>query len=234
MAVEGILRRTLKAIRHFRRKTRPARAPWTETGAGEIDLLETLERAAVVSDFKPEDIVVQTREEQPLNLVMMIDTSLSMTGRKLALSAVGAAVLALRLRAEAYSLIAFGSTARALKPLGREMTPQETILAILDAPMLGYTNIEAGLRRGAEQLRRGRAPVKVGILLTDGKHTEGGDPEPAARLFRRLEVLMTLDHNMDRDCCYRLARAGRGRVTEVRRYAHLPERLLGLLRNLRQ
>jgi len=208
MAVDGILRRTLLLLRHFRRKTHTVRRPWTESQSGDIALIETLERAVMPGDLKPEDVLVETREEKPLDLVMMVDTSLSMTGRKMALCAVAAAVLALRLRAEAYSLIAFGSTARVLKPLGAKLTPQHAVLRILDAPMLGYTNIEAALVRGAQELRKGRAPLKAGILLTDGKYTEGEDPEPAAAAFRRLEVLMTVDYNMDRECCERLARAG--------------------------
>jgi Mg-chelatase subunit ChlD len=234
MAVEGILRRTLRVIGHFRRKTHTARVSWTEAGAGEVALLETLDRAPIVDQIRPDDILVETRIEKPLDVAMMIDTSLSMNGRKIALCAVGAAVLALRLRADAYALVAFGSSARVLKAMGAKATLRETIVAILDAPVLGYTNIEAALATGLRQLRRGRAALKVGILLTDGKHTAGRDPEPTARLYRRLEVLMTEDYNMDRDACRRLAAAGHGHVTEVRRYRHLPDRLLELLRSLQR
>ncbi len=65
-----------------------------------------------------------------------------------------------------------------------------------------------------------------------------------AKRYRRLEVMMTVDayvnfaknerHRKDLDCCERMARAGRGHVTEVRSYRHLPERLLGLIRSLQQ
>ena len=232
IAVQGILRRTLKLIRHFRRKTRLARGVWTDGDSGEIALIETIERAAGTPQLKPEDIIVERREEKPLDLVMLIDTSLSMTGRKLALCAVGAAVLSFRLRAEAFSLIAFGSVAQVLKPLGLKLTAEQVIERILEAPILGYTNICAGLSRGASELRKGRSPLKVGVLLTDGNYTEGADPEPVARRYRRLEVLMTVDshmnfrtnveHRMNLECCERMARAGRGHVTEVRRYRHLP------------
>jgi len=234
MAIKGILRRTLKLLRRFRRKTHVIRRPWTEGDSSEIALIETLEHAANPGDLKPEDILIETREEKPLDLALMIDTSLSMTGRKLALCAIAAGVLSLRLRADAYSLIAFGVTAKVLKPLGSKLAPQDAVLKILDAPLLGCTNIDAVLVRGAQELRKGRAPLKVGVLLTDGKYTEGKDPEPAAGRFRRLEVLMIADRNMDQDCCERMARAGRGHVTEVRRYRHLPERLLTLLRALQR
>lgn len=234
MAVEGILRRTLRLIRHFRRKTHLVRVPWIEEQAGEIALLETIDDAPNPLDIRPEDVVVHARREKPLDLVMIMDTSLSMTGRKLALCAVGAAVLALRIRAEAYAIVAFGSTARVIKALGKRMTVKDTIVRILDAPVLGYTNIDVGLRRARAELRGGRAPLKAGILLTDGQYTEGDDPVPAARQFRRLEVLMTEDHNMDRACCEDLARAGHGHVTPVKRYGHLPDRILGLLRTLQR
>ncbi|MEI6779604.1 MAG: vWA domain-containing protein [Verrucomicrobiota bacterium] len=244
IAVQGILRRTLKLIRHFRRKTRLTREPWRDGSPGEIALVETLEQIGGSSEIRPEDVVVELRAEKPLDLVMLIDTSVSMTGRNLALCAVGAAVLSFRLRAEAFSLIAFGSMARVLKPMGVKLTAEQTIERILDAPILGYTNIWAGLACGAQQLRKGRSPLKVGVLLTDGHYNEGDDPEIIAKRYRRLEVMMTVDayvnfassarHRRDLDCCERMARAGRGHVTEVRRYGHLPERLLGLIRSLQR
>lgn len=244
IAVQGILRRTLKLIRHFRRKTRLTRDMWRDGSPGEIALVETLERIGGASKIRPEDVVLELRAEKPLDLVMLIDTSISMEGRNLALCAVGAAVLSFRLRAEAFSLIAFGSTAKVLKPIGLKLTAEQTIERILDAPILGYTNIWAGLARGAQELRKGRSPLKVGVLLTDGHYTEGDDPEAIARRYRRLEVMITVDayvnfasserHRRDFDCCERMARAGRGHVTEVRRYGHLPERLLGLIRSLQQ
>ena len=234
MAVEGILRRTLKLLRRFRRKTRLGRVPWIDAPSGEIALDETLDRAMYPHDLQPSDIIVETRIEKPLDLVMLIDTSLSMTGRKLAMAAVGAAVLSFRLRAESFAVVAFGSTTKTLKSMRQHCTPQQTIEKILDAPLLGYTNIETALRAGHRQLLKGRSPLKIGVLLTDGQFTEGADPEPAASRFRRLEVMMTIDHNSDRDCCARMARAGKGHVTEVRRYKHLPEKLLGVIRSLQQ
>jgi Mg-chelatase subunit ChlD len=244
IAVQGILRRTLKLIRHFRRKTRLMREAWREGAAGEIALVETLERVGGAADIRPEDLVVEVREEKPLDLVMLIDTSLSMTGQKLALCAVGAAVLSFRLRAEAFALIAFGSTAKVLKPMGLKLAAEQTIERILDAPILGYTNIWAGLERGVQELHKGRSPAKVGVLLSDGHYNEGEDPEAIAGRYRRLEVMMTVEayvdyavserHRKDLDCCERMARAGRGRVTEVRRYRHLPERLLGVIRSLQR
>jgi Mg-chelatase subunit ChlD len=244
IAVQGILRRTLKLIRHFRRKTRLSRDVWREGSPGEITLIETVERSGGSPEIRPEDVVVELRGEKPLDLVMLLDMSISMEGRNLALCAVGAAVLSFRLRAEAFSLIAFGSMTKVLKPMGLKLTAQQTIERILDAPILGFTNIQAGLGRGAQELRKGRSPLKVGVLLTDGRYTEGDDPEVAARRYRRLEVMMTVDpyvnfasserHRKDRDCCQRMAHAGRGHVTEVRSYRQLPERLLGLMRCLQQ
>ena len=64
-------------------------------------------------------------------------------------------------------------------------------------------------KRGLSELRKGRSPLKA-------------------------EILMTLDPDMDRNCCKRMAAACAGHVTEVRRFDHLPERLLALLRTLQQ
>jgi Mg-chelatase subunit ChlD len=244
IAVQAILQRTLKLVRHFRRKTRLARDTWREGLGGDIALIETVDHIGGRLEVRPEDLIIELHREKPLDLVMLIDTSLSMEGRKLALCAVGAAVLSFRLRAEAFSLIAFGSTAKVLKPMGMKLTAEQTIERILEAPVLGYTNIAAGLRRGAQELRKGRSPLKLGVLLTDGHYTEGDDPEVIAGGYRRLEVMMTVDpyvnfatsqrDRMDLECCQRMARAGRGRVNEVRHYHHMPERLLNLIRSLQQ
>ena len=242
IAVQGILRRTLKLIRHFRRKTRLAREPWSAAGDGDISSIETVDHIAG-AEMRPEDVILEVRREKPLDLVMLIDTSLSMEGRKFALCAVGAAVLSFRLRAEAFSLIAFGSS-DGLKTDGPQTTVEQAIERILEAPVLGYTNIWASLGRGAQELRKGRSPLKVGVLLTDGHYTDGNDPEAIARRYRRLEVMMTIDpyvnfaaskrDRMDLDCCQLMARAGRGRVTEVRHYHDMPDRLLSLIRSPQQ
>ncbi len=58
------------------------------------------------------------------------------------------------------------------------------------APIIGDTNIEAGLSEGVRLLRESsqsrRTAYKTIVLLSDGKKTEGGDPVVAARAARAI------------------------------------------------
>ena len=162
----------------------------------------------------------------------MIDTSLSMTGKNLALAGVSAAVLASKLQSRDYSLVVFEGSATVAKALNAPMTRERAIQRILEVPAMGFTNIEDALKKGLGQLKRGRNQDQIGILITDGFFTEGADPTPLASRFRRLYVLMTEAYKMDRALCYRLAELGHGRVFPVNDYDELPYALNGLLREV--
>ena len=87
---------------------------------------------------------------------------------------------------------------------------------------MGYTNIEDALKKGLAQLESGRNQQRMGLLITDGVYTEGGDPLPWASKFPRLHVLMTEAYKMDRSLCYRMAEAGHGRCFAIDTYEELP------------
>jgi Mg-chelatase subunit ChlD len=160
----------------------------------------------------------------------MIDTSLSMTGKNLALAGVASAVLASKLQSRDYSLVVFEGSATVAKPLNVPMSRERAIQRILEVPAMGFTNIEDALKKGLGQLARGRNRDQIGILITDGFYTEGEDPLPLAAKYRRLYVLMTEAYKMNRDLCFRLAEAGHGRVFPVNTWDELPYALNGLLR----
>lgn len=56
-------------------------------------------------------------------------------------------------------------------------------------PIIGDTNIAAGLDAAINQLARGRVTASKSIILfSDGRKTEGGDPVALARAARRLNI----------------------------------------------
>lgn len=152
----------------------------------------------------------------------MLDTSLSMSGEKLALLAVTATVLAYKLPSEDFAIISFETSATTLKKIRAEMSVEQIAQSILDVPALGYTNIEAALSEGLKQLGRGRHKKKVGILISDGKHTAGPDPVPEAARYRSLSVVLVGDFNTDPDTCRAMAAAGHGRVYKAPKFSSLP------------
>jgi uncharacterized protein with von Willebrand factor type A (vWA) domain len=164
--------------------------------------------------------------ERRQQVVLMVDTSLSMSGEKMALAAVAAAVLALKLHGGDLSVVVFDDHARTVTRLEADEPPDEVVRRMLAQPVRGYTNIAAALELGAAELERGRNPRKVGLLISDGVATVGPDPLPLAARFNRLHVLLTEDYKMDRELCRQMADLGRGDVFSVASFNDLPRRML--------
>ncbi|MHB1134179.1 MAG: vWA domain-containing protein [Chloroflexota bacterium] len=205
------------------------REPFSTPGRGELALEETLENALGKAAPEACDVVVEVRERKRVSAVLMVDTSLSMTGKNLALAGVAAAVLAEKLEPEDYALVLFESSATVAKRMGERLPLRQVVTKILEAPALGYTNVEDALAKGLAELARGRHHERFGILITDGKYTAGEDPLHLAPCYPKLFVLATVDYKMDRDLCRALAAKGHGRAFPVEDYAELPYALSTLL-----
>ncbi|HEY2176572.1 MAG TPA: putative cobaltochelatase [Mycobacteriales bacterium] len=138
------------------------------------------------------DLRERRREGRESNLVLfVVDASGSMAARR-RMEAVKGAVLSLLLdayqRRDKVGLIAFrGTGAELLLPPTSSI---EAAAARLESmPSGGRTPLAAGLLEARETLRRERLrdphrrPLLV--LVTDGRHTAGGEPAAAAALLRR-------------------------------------------------
>jgi Mg-chelatase subunit ChlD len=228
IAAAAVLRRAYQLVGPIRRATRPVLDTMDEPFHGELELDTTLENLAGKRFPAREDWIVERREEREQQVVVMMDASLSMAGENLAIAAVAAAVLALKLRTEDMSVVVFESVARALSRLEERDDPEQIVERLLAEPARGYTNIEDALRVGGRELRRGRNPRKAGLLITDGVFTAGGDPCRMADAFPRLYVLLTEDYKMDPALCEKLASIGRGEVFRVKHHGELPAKMLDI------
>ena len=228
IAAAAVLRRAWRLVGPIRRATRPVLEIMDEPFRGELAVDATLENVAGKRFPEREDWIVERREDREQQLVLMMDVSLSMAGENLAVAAVAAAVLALKMRAEDLSVVVFESVARTVSRLEERDDPEQLVARLLAEPARGYTNIEAGLRLGGREIRRGRNPSRAGLLITDGVSTAGGDPLPAVDAFPRLHVLLTEDYKMDPALCERLAGSGRGEVFRVAHRAELPAKMLDI------
>ena len=229
IAAKAILRRASRVLGASHKAAKVQREPYRSPGRGELAFAETLENSAGKPAVEAQDIVVEVRERKRVSGVLMVDTSLSMTGKNIALAGVAAAVLAGKLEAEDYALVLFESAATVAKPMNVRLHLRQVVAKILEVPALGYTNIEDALARGLRELERGRHKQRFGIIITDGKYTAGGDPLPLAAKYPRLFVLATEDYKMDRDLCRKLAARGHGRCYAIDDYAELPYALSALL-----
>jgi Mg-chelatase subunit ChlD len=232
IAVSAILRKATLLVGPIKPATKHVVETLEEPYRGEIDVDLTLENIIGKEYPDKQDWIVRRREARRIQLVLMLDTSLSMGGKNLALAAVAGAVLAMKVPAADLSVVAFESSARTLSHLHSPDSVDDVVDSIIRKPATGYTNIEAALRQGRRELQKGLLRRKAGLLITDGVYTAGGDPTIEAVRFPRLHVLLTEDYKMDEDLCRRLARLGRGTLFRVNGYEELPRRMLDITNRL--
>lgn len=232
LAVKAVLQRAHRLVGPIRPARRMVYETMTEPYRGELSVERTLE--AMVGKPWPErqDWVAERRENKHQQVVLMMDASLSMSGRNLALAALAGAVLALKLPPEDLSVVAFDSSARVLTRLNEPNAVEEVVTAILSQPARGFTNLCAALETGYAEIQRGQDQRRAGLIITDGVYTIGTDPVPLASRFPQLFVLLTEDHRMDPALCRRMANAGKGDVFPVGGFDELPDRMLDLANRL--
>ena len=223
-AIDAILARARELLRHATRPTRRQEDGYPS--AGDLDLEATLER---VQPWTADDLRVQRTEPREADVVVMLDMSLSMTGDKIALIALATAIL--RLKLDSLAVVSFDTKAHTLVAGGEIVPVRETVRRVLAVPAQGYTNIEAGLLAGAQNLARCKRRERVGIMMTDGIANMGGDPVKAAHRFPRLHVVQVgIEEAQGSETCLAMARQGRGRHYRAHRYEELPAVVRQLVR----
>lgn len=236
LAVAEVLRRATTLVGPLRGRTRLRRRPQREPHRGELDVATTLENAAGKPWPGRHDWVVEMREEERRQVVLVVDTSGSMSGEPMALAAVAAVLLALKVRPGDLGVVAFDDLARDVVALGERIGAGELARRLLDRPCGGKTNIEAALLAGERQLAASRDPRRMAVLITDGLYTRGADPRPVAARLPALHVLHTTVEKLPagvwitpvRQVAADAARLGRGRLVPVESFEQLPRRMLDL------
>ncbi len=228
-AIDAVVAHARRLVRHASRPVRLVEQPWP--GEGELDLERTLEAdARSTPTAAPEPRLVRNLPRD-VEVVAVLDMSLSMTGEKIALLAVAATIL--RLKVENVAVVAFDTTPHVLVRAGEVLGVREVARRVLSVPAQGYTNIEGGLAAALEELRRARRRERVGIVFTDGVANVGADPVRVAGRYPRLHVVHLGEHHVQgARCCREMARAGRGKLYRARTYADLPRVVRGAVREL--
>lgn len=230
-AVAAVLERARGVLRHQNRPMVTEALAFQDAPDGELDLDASLDGRRP-EGWRAEDVVVTRRRPWRADLLLVCDLSLSMTGEKLALLAVAAAVMALTVPVEDLGLVVFDTAAHTLKPLGERLPPREFVRRLLDVPAQGYTCMEEGLKAGLGALRAARAAERAAILISDGVYNVGWDPRPLAPRFPHLHVIKIGSGDKDKGLCRDLADAGRGRLVIAEGYEDLPEVTHRLIRSL--
>ena len=227
--VRLVMDRAREIVAHPSRPTRTSLEPFPRFPQGELALEESLEESPVLRE--PDDYLVERVDEKPFPCIAMVDLSSSMAGDKHLLASVAIAVLMLETPPRDCALTAFSSQSTTLKAMRDSQGPEGSVLRFLRAVPRGFTNLRAGLEAGLKEYARGgRDRRRVGLLVTDGRATEGGDPMEVARRFDFLVVMHLHGPGSDVRGSRDLAAAGAGVCLEVERFEDLPRRVYDAVR----
>ncbi|MFQ5893211.1 MAG: AAA family ATPase, partial [Nitrospinota bacterium] len=183
----------------------------------EIEIDKTLERIVEQPNESIEEnlVVLARKPEEREGCVVMLDHSSSMKGIKVAIAALTAATIALHYK-ENYAVVGFNTRASVLKRITQGIPPSRVAEEVLSLDARGLTNIREALQLAIAEMRN--YEKRIGILLTDGDWTFGGDPMPVARLFDRLHVIGLEEPTTT----YELEYTGTTVQTGYERYHNLP------------
>jgi Mg-chelatase subunit ChlD len=170
------------------------------------------------------------------SVILSVDTSLSMTGEKLALTAVAIAVVLLQFPEDPIGIVAFENEAQVIKRPDERISIQELVERFLDVPAQGYTHLEDGLKMSLKLLKgisRGASgrPAST-VLLSDCKYTAGRDPAYLAPRFPHLVVVKMGRERASLTLCRELAQKGRGALREVGDLEVLPQVMYGVVKDI--
>lgn len=167
---------------------------------GDLDLdasMPVLTDAAAARRVPQADELTATHWARPeLALCLLVDTSGSMTGARLATAALTAAACAWRAPAE-YAVVSFARKTELIRPLYSTRSKDAVVDSVLALRGHGVTALATALREASRQLAASRAARRVVVLLSDCRATDDEDPVPAARGCPELIVLAPADDSAD-------------------------------------
>ena len=203
----------------------------------DFDLEETVENCSGKTFIDYQDIALLNKVPRKLAVSLMFDASNSMEGEKIVMAALAVAALAYKLEKDCYSIVAFKDKAEVLKGGDEEMSIEDMVSKILHYEYGDLTNIEDGLKLGLEEINKCTSREDIadclGILVTDGWVTAGGDPVEIAKDFKKLHVLQiglggmreqSLEVSID------MARVGHGTHLFIENINELPYAIMNILR----
>lgn len=131
-----------------------------------------------------------------LALCLVVDRSGSVSGTRLASSAMAAAAVALR-APDDYSVVVFSDRAVVLKSQDARRPTDLVVDDVLALRGHGVTDLAAALDTARAQLARSPARRRLAVLLSDCRPTAGPDPIAYARRLEGLAVVAPADDAAD-------------------------------------
>jgi Mg-chelatase subunit ChlD len=251
LSVTAVLERAQEVLGSLVHPVEHRSSPLSEVPARadqpDFDLDETLDNSPLAlgiakGDFEidypltDQDIWMSYNIHRRQPIVLSVDTSLSMTGDKLALTAVALAVVLLQFPDDLIGIVAFENQAKILKSPEEKISIAQLVERFLDVPAQGYTHLEDGLKMSLKLIHRVRLagcgrPTSA-VLLTDGKYTAGRDPAYLAFRFPHLVVIKMGTERASLSLCKDLAKKGHGVLREMGELETLPAIMYGVVKDI--
>ena len=191
--------------------------PFTD-GADDIDLDRTFENLLAPETIDASQVIVRERRRRRRELALLVDVSGSMRGERLNTATVAVCALAAEFAGEQLTVIAFWSDAAILLELGEPVDAPRLLRDLLCLPGEGLTNLSFPLELAARALAGRATNDQRALLVSDCVHNAGPDPRIWAARLPRLDVLLDVSGENDRELGSELAREGRGRSAPVRHH----------------
>lgn len=211
-----------------------------EGESSQLEIEETISeniskgRSGNVNQIQNWDLVYSNREFQHPGLVLLLDTSLSMRGEKLAFLAMTVAVVAMSVPPQTLCVLGFDTVVHELKKFQESSSHKvdlpKLIEGVLSIPPGGFTNIEKGLRHARLQIDQSRFPRARIIVISDGKYTEGQDPSVTVKGWSWVNAVKIGKEPTGRNVMKEIAENTSGHFHEVRDMSQLPRVLLSAVR----
>lgn len=224
IAIKAVLKKAEKIVGSVSRPYTYSIESWKDYPNEELSIEESLEEDPFLQELS-----VERKKEVETEVILCLDTSLSMTGEKMALLAVSIAAISFELKAENFSIINFESNANLIKPLGSSSSAYEMVRDFLNSPAQGLTNMEDALKLAISEWDRGKTSRRHVILMSDGKYTAGDNPKYLAQYLPKLHIVQ-IGKSWAKNRFYQsLASAGGGEFLRVSNFESLPKKLYTLV-----
>ncbi len=228
LAIQGVLQKARESLGPVQKPYRYLNASQEEIDLSggayhspELDIEETL---------MFQEPVFQVKVERDHGLVLVLDTSLSMKGEKLALLGATVAAVAMSIPSAALAILGFDSEIHEIKKFGENVSTRDCVERVLSIPPGGFTNISKGLAVAREWIQTARFKQARVILISDGRYTEGVDPVEIAKLLPFVYPVKIGKEPYGREVMRTIADTGLGNFLEVREMRDLPLQLLKAIR----
>ncbi|MFX1537916.1 MAG: VWA domain-containing protein [Promethearchaeota archaeon] len=155
----------------------------------DLDMDKTIENIIDNPIDKINAIQVLHRERKGHSVLLIIDSSYSMSGKKLVMAAAAAATIAHLFDSTDIGIVHFGTKGVILKHFDVEESIQSIVEKIFNLVPKGLTNIYQGLKVGVEELGVRKQSSYTAILLSDCDVNTGKIPSVIAWKLQGLKII---------------------------------------------